>query len=94
MEVDDKPYPLQITSVPHGDRLKADWCCKLVHYESGLKLPGQFIYDEVKQILETTRYWDFALDSKRIPKCKDRLLVLLEEVCSDHSSSKKQEVAA
>ncbi|HEY9772143.1 MAG TPA: hypothetical protein V6C71_27165 [Coleofasciculaceae cyanobacterium] len=94
LQEDPPPFPIQIASISHQQRLKADWGCKLVHYESGLKLPGQFTYDEAKEILEITRYWDFTLDSKRIPKCRDRLLVLLEKVCRDRVSSKSEEVAA
>jgi hypothetical protein len=91
---DPPAYPLQITSVPHEDRLKSDWCCKLIHYESDLKLGGQFTYDEAQEILETTKYWDFTLIKDRIPRCRSRLLLLLERVCSDRSSSNKQEVTA
>jgi hypothetical protein len=89
---DSPAYPLQITSIPHEDRLKSDWCCKLIHYESDLKLGGQFTYDEAQEILETTKYWDFTLIKDRIPRCRSRLLLLLGRVCSDRSSSNKQEV--
>ena len=91
---DPPPYPLEIVSVRDRERVRPIWNCRLVHYESGLKLGGQFTYDEAKQILGTTRYWDFTLDKNRIPRCRNQLLSLLERVCSDRSFSKKQEVAA
>jgi hypothetical protein len=59
-----------------------DRYCKLVHYESGLNIPGQFTYDEAKEILLTTRYWDWELDRNRIPRCVERLLPLLENICA------------
>ena len=98
---DPPPYPLQIVSVPDRERVRTEWCCRLVHYESNLRLGGQFTYDEAKEILETTRYWDFTQVKDRIPRCRNQLLSLLEQVCSDceasrrhRPSSKKQEVAA
>ena len=90
LQEDPPPYPLQITSVLHGDRLKFDWCCKLIHYGSDLKLGGQFTYDEAKEILETTRYWNFTVDKDRIPRCRNQLLSLVERVCSDRRSSNRE----
>ena len=87
------PFPLQIEAIPDRDRLKPEWSCRLVHYESGLKLSGQFTHDEAREILQTTRYWNFALVKDRMPKCRGRLLSLLEKICN-RPSSKKQEVAA
>ena len=52
---DPPPYPLQIVSIPHRERIKPQWNCRLVHYGSGLRLGGQFTYDEAQEILETTR---------------------------------------
>ncbi len=89
---DPPPYPLQIISIPDQKRLKPDWCCKLVRYESGLKIGGQFTIEEAQEILETTLYWDFTLDKDRVPRCRDKLLLLLEKVCARPDSDK--EVAA
>jgi hypothetical protein len=82
LDVDLPPYPLQIKAIPDNQRVTPDKFCKLVHYESGLNIPGQFTYDEAKEILETTRYWDFSLDRDRIPRCVERLRSLLENICS------------
>ena len=90
---DPPPYPLQIVAIPERERLKPDWFCGLIHYESNLKLGGQFTHKEAKEILETTRYWDFALDKNRTPKCADKLLALVEKTC-DRLSSDNKEVAA
>ena len=76
------PYPLQIKAIPPQNRFKPNNYCKLVHFESGLNIPGQFTYDEAKEILETTRYWDFSLLRDRIPRCVERLRLLLEDVCA------------
>lgn len=81
-ESDDAPYPLQIGYIPDNQRITPDKFCKLIHYESGLNIPGQFTYDEAKEILLTSRYWDFSLDRDRIPKCVSRLRSLLENICS------------
>lgn len=87
LDGDDPPaYPLQIKAIPYEKRVKPSDCCKLVHYESGLNIPGQFTYDEAKEILETTRYWDWELDPHRIPRCVERLRSLLENICSRASS--------
>ncbi|MEN9567115.1 MAG: hypothetical protein RLZZ69_2311 [Cyanobacteriota bacterium] len=75
------PYPLQIKAISYDSRVKPNNYCKLVHYESGLNIPGQFTYDEAKEILLTTRYWDWELDRDRIPRCVERLLPLLENIC-------------
>ena len=92
---DPPPYPLQIVSIPDRERVRPIWNCRLVHYESGLKLGGQFSYGEAKQILETTRFWDFTLLKDRMPRCRNQLLCLLERVCSDRQpSDKSREVAA
>ena len=88
------PFPLQIEAIPDRDRLKPEWSCRLIHYKSGLKLSGQFTHDEAREILKTTRYWNFTVDKDRIPRCRSQLLCLLERICSDRPSSKKQEVAA
>lgn len=96
------PYPLQIISIPRDERINPDFICGLIHYESGLKIPGQFTYEEAQEILKTTRHWDFSLDRDKIPKCKERLLGLLEGVCSksriqttdSNTSIKLEEVAA
>ena len=80
-EVDLPPYPLQIGYIPGNQRITPLKFCKLVHYESGLNIPGQFTYDEAKEIPETTRYWDWELDRDRIPRCVDRLRSLLENIC-------------
>ena len=81
-EVDPPPYPLQIGYIPDNQRVTPDKFCKLVHLRSGLNIPGQFTYDEAKEILLTTRYWDFSLDRDRIPRCVERLRSLLENICS------------
>ena len=91
---DPPPFPLQIEAIPDRDRLKPEWSCRLIHYKSGLKLSGQFTHDEAREILKTTRYWNFTVDKDRIPRCRSQLLCLLERICSDRPSSKKQEVAA
>lgn len=96
------PYPLQIISIPRDERINPDFICGLIHYESGLKIPGQFTYEEAQEILKTTRHWDFSFDRDKIPKCKERLLGLLEGVCSksriqttdSNTSIKLEEVAA
>ena len=95
-EQEDPPaFPLQIEAIPDRDRLKPEWGCRLIHYESGLKLSGQFTHDEAREILQTTRFWDFTLVKDRIPRCRNQLLSLLERICSsDRATSKKQEVAA
>ena len=80
-EVDQPPYPLQIKAIFYENRINPNNYCKLVHYESGLNIPGQFTYGEAKEILETTRYWDFSLDKDSIPKCAARLRSLLENIC-------------
>lgn len=90
---DPPPYPLQIVAVPDRERVRPSWNCRLIHYESNLRLGGQFTYDEAKEILETTRYWDFTVDKDRIPRCRNQLLSLAERVCSDRQSSNR-EVAA
>ena len=97
-----KPQQLSLFAIaPERERVKPQWNCRQVHYESGLKLGGQFTYDEAKEILEITRYWSFTVDKDRIPRCRNQLLSLVERVSSDceasrrhRSSSKKQEVAA
>ena len=81
------PYPLQIVAIPERERLKPDWFCGLIHYGSSLKLGGQFTHEEAKEILETTRCWDFTLDKNRTPKCADKLLALAEKICARSSSS-------
>ena len=91
---DPPPYPLQIVSIPDRERVRPQWNCLLVHYESGLKLGGQFTYDEAKKILQTTRYWDFTLIEDRMPRCRHQLLSLLERICRDRQSYKDREVAA
>ena len=80
-EVDLPPYPLQIKAIPYEKRVNPNRYCKLVHYESRLNIPGQFSHDEAKEILETTRYWDFGLDKDRIPRCVERLRSLLKNIC-------------
>jgi len=82
--------PLQIVSIPENNRLRPSGFCRLVHYESGLKLSGQFTHKETKEILETTKHCDFELDKTRVPRCRDRLLTLLEKVCNRHLSSKEE----
>ena len=78
---DPSPYPLQITSIPHEQGLKPDWCCKLIHYESNLNLPGQFTIEEAQNIIEKTQYWDFSLDKDRKPRCAaEKLRSLINSV--------------
>ena len=77
----DKPFPLQISYIQDQDRTLPDRFCRLIHQESQIDLPGQFTYGEAKEILETTRYWDFSLDRDKIPKCAERLRSLLENIC-------------
>ncbi|MGL6341892.1 MAG: hypothetical protein ACRC80_22455 [Waterburya sp.] len=100
LEDNPPPYPLQIVSISDDKRIKPDFTCSLIHCESGLKIPGQFTYQEAQEILETTRYWDFTLERDRIPRCRERLLKLLEKVCweqktkaKDNRTSKSGEVA-
>ena len=88
------PYPLQIISIPYNKRIKPDFICGLVHYESGFKTSRQFTYEEAQKILEATRYWDFTLDKNKKLRCQNRLLFLLEKVYSDRQSSKDWGVAA
>ena len=77
-----QPYPLQIASISHKHRLKADWCCKLIQYESNLNLSGQFTIKEARNILEKTRYWDFSLDKNQTPRCADKLRSLIESIAA------------
>lgn len=54
----------------------------LVHQPSGLKLPGQFSYQEAEGILELTLLWDWEVDPKtRKPACHHYLLCLLKDIC-------------
>jgi len=64
----------------------------LVHQPTGLRLLGQFGYQEAKCILEATKRWDWEVDLKtREPACRYRLLWLLESICKP---SKALEVTA
>ena len=82
-EVDLPPYPLQIKAIPYEKRVNPNRYCKLVHYESRLNIPGQFSHDEAKEILETTRYWDFGSRQRQnTAMCRERLRSLLEDVCA------------
>lgn len=88
------PFPLQIEAIPDRDRLKPEWGCRLIHYESDLRLGGQFTCDEAKKILQATRFWNFTLVKDKTPWCRNQLLSLLERVCSDCPPSSNREVAA
>ena len=72
--------PLQIASITNKKRLKPDWYCKLIHYESNLNVPGQFTIQEAQEILETTRSWDFTPEKDRIPRCAEDLRSLINSV--------------
>ena len=74
---------------PYKERVNRDRNCQLVHGDSGLKVPGQFTDDEAQEILETTRYWDFTLDKERVPRCRERLRLLLEQICARPSDSRE-----
>lgn len=86
-EIDPPAYPLQIEAISYENRVNPNRYCKLVHLRSGLNIPGQFSYDEAKEILLTTRYWDWELDKDRIPRCVERLRSLLENICAQGSKS-------
>ena len=79
---DDQPFPLQIASVPDTDRTDNNKFCRLIHHESQIDIPGQFSHPEAKKILQITRDWDFSLDANGIPRCRDKLLLLLELINS------------
>lgn len=81
-EVDPPPDRLQPIAIPPQNRVNPNNLAQLVHYESGLNIPGQFTYDEAKEILVPSRYWDFSLLRDRIPRCVERLRSLLENICS------------
>ena len=81
---DDQPYPLQIGYVSDTDRNRSDRFCRLIHHESKIDLPGQFSHAEAKKILQITRDWDFSLDANGIPRCRDKLLLLLDLINSRH----------
>ncbi len=85
-EIDPPAYPLQPIAISYENRVNPNNYCKLVHLRSRLNIPGQFTYDEAKEILLTTRYWDFSLDRDRIPRCVERLLPLLENICARSKS--------
>lgn len=73
----DKPYPLQIGYIPDRSRTAPDRFCKLIHYESSLNIPGQYTHALAERILRITRDWDWELNGLGIPRCRDRLLLLL-----------------
>lgn len=75
---DEQPFPWQIGYILDSDRVTPDKFCRLIHHESRIDLPGQFSHSEAKKILQITRDWDFSLDANGIPRCRDKLLLLLE----------------
>lgn len=71
-------YPLQISYIPHEQRLTPDKFCKLIHHSSGLTIEGQFSYEQAKEILVVSRDWDWRLDKDKIPRCSAKLRSLLK----------------
>ena len=79
----DKPFPLQIGYIPDRSRTAPDRFCKLIHYESSLNIPGQYTHPEAEEILRITRDWDWELNGLGIPRCRDKLLLLLSSFSCD-----------
>lgn len=79
----DKPFPLQIGYIPDSLRTAPDRFCRLIHYNSLLNIPGQYTHPQAEEILRITRYWDWGLNDLGIPRCRDKLLLLLSSFNSD-----------
>ena len=84
----DKPFPLQICYIRDKDRTAPDRFCRLIHYESKLNIPGQYTHPEAEKILLDTRDWDWELNSLGIPRCRDKLLLLLDKFTSARGVSR------
>lgn len=83
------PFPLQIGYIPDRNRTAPDRFCKLIHYESNLNIPGQYTHPEAEEILRITRDWDFSLNGLGIPRCRDKLLLLLSSFNRDRADGLK-----
>jgi hypothetical protein len=75
----DKPFPLQIGYIPDKLRSAPDRFCRLIHYESQPEIPGQYTHPQAEEILRITRDWDWELNGLGIPRCRDKLLLLLDK---------------
>lgn len=89
-EIDDRPIapppPLSIKSIPPEERIHPDLGLRLVHAETGLRLPGQFSFSEIEEIFFRSIDWDWSIDKERRPACYEKLLALLERVAGKDDS--------
>lgn len=78
-----EPTVLRIEVIPTNVTVGRGERFCLIHQVSQLQIPGQFTNCEAEQILKLTRTWDWTVNLKtRVPACHDRLLNLLEDVCT------------
>jgi hypothetical protein len=74
--------PLKIEPVPVNVTVGFEQRFWLVHQPTGLRILGQFTYNEAQEILELTAKWDWEVDPvTREPACCYQLMSLLERIC-------------
>ncbi len=92
LNFEGSPYPLSIQPIPADGRILPELECRLIHQETGLRVPGQFTEAEAKLIQTVTQNWDWQTDKNNLPACAARLLQYLEQLCE--RTSENEEVAS
>ena len=92
LDFEGSPYPLLIQPIPADKRILPEFYCRLIHQETGLRVPGQFTEEEAKLIQTVTQNWDWLTDKNNLPACAARLLQYLEQLCE--RTSENEEVAS
>ncbi len=78
-------YPLTLESIATQKRISPELGYRLVHIETGRRVPGAFTESEALSIPQVTLHWDWQVDKNNRPACAGKLLHFLEQVCNPSS---------
>ena len=82
-------YPHRLERIEPKERISPELGYRIIHIETGLRIPGVFTEEEATFIQKITLHWDWKVDKKNKPVCAPQLLHLLEQLCNPSSVIKE-----